>query len=406
VTLLDEAALRERVERLAALDRGSCSPGEREAAALLAEELESLGGSVTVGPERVHGTYWWPTAITSAVAALAGLRGGRSAGAAAAVAAAAAADDIRPGLRLLRRWLLPKRSTQNVSAEFGPPDAPHTVLFVAHYDAAHSGLVFHPELARWPLRKFPKLCENADTTPPTMWGAVAAPALAALAALVGSRALGRIGAVLGVGYLCAMLDIASRRVVPGANDNATGVAALLSVAHSFAADPPDGVRVIVLFPGSEESFMEGMSAYMRRHGEDLSAERTSVVCLDTVGSPELVLLEGEGMLRMRDYPPQFRALVASCADEAGVELLRGLRLRNATDGVIALRAGYPSAMLGSVDEFKIPTDYHWPTDTPDRVDYSTVADAARVCRRLIERLAATRQGAGAGTSNGFGSPRA
>ena len=40
-----------------------------------------------------------------------------------------------------------------------------------------------------------------------------------------------------------------------------------------------------------------------------------------------------------------------------------LRLRNATDGLIALRAGYPTVTLGSVDEFKIPTNYHWPTDT-------------------------------------------
>jgi hypothetical protein len=68
-------------------------------------------------------------------------------------------------------------------------------------------------------------------------------------------------------------------------------------------------------------------------------------------------------------------------------MLAGLRLRNATDGVIALRAGYQSAMFGSVDEFKMPTDYHWPTDTADRVNYSTVAAAAKVTRRVIERIA-------------------
>lgn len=390
MTLLDEAALRERVERLAALDRESGGEGERAAAELLVEELTALNGCrVAVEHERVHGTYWWPTAITSAVAALAGLRGGRAAGAAAALAAAASVDDVRPGFRVLRRSLLPKRSTQNVIAELGPPDAPRTMLLVAHYDAAHSGLVFHPELARWPMRKFPKLRENADTTPPTMWGAVGAPALAALGALLGWRPLARLGAALGVGYLAAMLDIGARGVVPGANDNASGVATLLSVAHSVAADPPAGVRVILLFAGSEESFMEGMSAYMRRHRHELDTASTSVICVDTVGSPGLVLLEGEGMLRMRDYPADFRALIAACAEDTGVEIIRGLRLRNATDGVIALRAGYPSAMLGSVDEFKMPTDYHWPTDTPDRVNYSTVAGAARVCRRAVERVAAT-----------------
>jgi hypothetical protein len=321
------------------------------------------------------------------VAVLCGLRGGRVAAAAGVLATAAAADDIRPAYRVLRRAFLPKKDTLNVTAEFGPADAPHTVLLVAHYDSAHSGLIFHPELARWPLRKFPKMLEQADTTPPTMWGAVAAPALAALAALTGVRVIGRAAAVLGAGYLAAMLDIAARPVVPGANDNATGVAALLSVAHSLAEDMPAGVRVIVLLPGSEESFMEGMSAYMRRHSKDLPADRTSVVCLDTVGSPDLVLLKGEGMLRMRDYPPEFLAVLRGVAEELDIPMHTNLRLRNATDGVIALRAGYPTAMLGSVDEFKMPTDYHWPTDTADRVNYSTVAAAARLTRRVVERLA-------------------
>jgi hypothetical protein len=388
VSLLDEAALRERVERLAALDRGSGSSGEREAAELLAAELRSLDGArVVVEPERVHGTYWWPTAITSAVSVVAALRAGHAAAAAGAVATAAAVDDIRPATRTLRRALLPKKPTQNVIAEFGPADAPRTVLLVAHYDSAHAGLVFHPELARWPLRRFPKLLESSDTTPPTMWGAVAAPALATAAALTRLRPLRWLSALLGAGYLAAMLDIARRAVVPGANDNGSGVAALLSVAHSLAGDMPAGVRVIVLLPGSEESFMEGMSAYMRRHRHALPADSTSVICLDTVGSPNLVLLEGEGMLRMRDYPEDFREFVAACGAEQGVALQRGLRLRNATDGVIALRAGYPTVMLGSVDEFKMPTNYHWPTDTANRVSYSTVAAAACVCRRAIERLA-------------------
>jgi hypothetical protein len=63
-----------------------------------------------------------------------------------------------------------------------------------------------------------------------------------------------------------------------------------------------------------------------------------------------------------------------------------LRFRNATDGLIAMKAGYRTAMVGSVDRYKIPTDYHWPTDTPDRVDYGTVSDSVRLCRRAIERL--------------------
>ena len=74
--------------------------------------------------------------------------------------------------------------------------------------------------------------------------------------------------------------------MPGANDNATGVAVLASLARSLAADPPpDGLRVILLSTGSEESFLEGMHAFARRHFASLPLDRTHFVCVDTVGSP-------------------------------------------------------------------------------------------------------------------------
>ena len=68
-----------------------------------------------------------------------------------------------------------------------------------------------------------------------------------------------------------------------------------------------------------------------------------------------------------------------------VELDTGVKLRNATDGLYALKAGYPCAMLGSATG-QAPANYHWPTDTADNVDYGTLADAARVCEALVRRL--------------------
>ena len=141
--------------------------------------------------------------------------------------------------------------------------------------------------------------------------------------------------------------------------------------------------MILLSTGSEESFMEGMQAFGRRHFADLPTDSTRFVCVDTVGSPHLLTLEGEGMVWMNEYPKDFLAEVKDHANELGIFIWPNLRLRNATDGLIALRAGYPTVTFGSVDEFKIPTDYHWPTDTADRVNYGTVADCARLLHRLI-----------------------
>jgi putative aminopeptidase FrvX len=133
--------------------------------------------------------------------------------------------------------------------------------------------------------------------------------------------------------------------------------------------------------------MEGMQAFARRHFRALPPQSTHVITVDTVGSPQLVQLEGEGMIRMRDYPAAFKDLVSECAAKAGVPLRRGLRFRNATDGLIALRAGYPTVMLGSVDpRTKLPSNYHWPTDTPENVDGRTIADAVTLCTSVIRRL--------------------
>lgn len=133
--------------------------------------------------------------------------------------------------------------------------------------------------------------------------------------------------------------------------------------------------------------MEGMQAFARRHFPALPRDRTHVVCVDTVGSPELTLIEGEGMLRMREYPAAFKTLVADCARECGVHLRRGLRFRNATDGLIALKAGYPTVTIGSVTKHKVPANYHWPTDTADNVDHGSVDDAVTLCAAIVRRLA-------------------
>ena len=143
----------------------------------------------------------------------------------------------------------------------------------------------------------------------------------------------------------------------------------------------------LLSTGSEESFMEGMQAFGRRHFAQLPRSTTEFVCLECVGSPQLCVVEGEGMLRMRYYPDEAREALARAGSEARVELRRGLRTVAATDGLIPLRAGYRVCTLGGVDDTKFPANYHWPTDTPDNLDWSSVESAADVCEVLVRRAA-------------------
>jgi acetylornithine deacetylase/succinyl-diaminopimelate desuccinylase-like protein len=383
-------ARRELIERvvreLASYERPSASDGERRAAEWLSEELRRAGcRDVRVEEERAHGGYWWPLGLLNAGALLAAARGRLPALIVGAAAAAAVYDDVGGGRLWFRRRALPHRPTWNVVAEAGDPDGSRTVVFVAHHDAAHSGLVFHPALPRLAMERMPRLHERADQSLPIIYGVFLGPLLLALWGLTGRRVLRRAGRFFAAGATAAMADIGARAVVPGANDNLSSVAVVVALAHSLREDPPEGVRVILLSTGSEESFMEGMQAFGRRHFGQLPRETTEFVCVECVGSPQLCVVEGEGMLRMRLYPEGSREALARAGAEAGVPLERGLRTVAATDGLIALRAGYPTCTLGAVDETKFPANYHWPTDTPDNLDWESVEGAAAVCEAYVRR---------------------
>ena len=379
---VDITRLRATVEHLASFDRPSASEGERRAAEWIRGELEAQGVAAVVEEERAVGSMPLPLGLLSAAGVLAGL-GGRRLAPLGLLAAAGIVDDVSGGPHVFRR-LLPHRMTYNVTATAGDPAADHTLVFVAHHDAANGGLIFRPELQRLIADAFPEWYAKQETSPQVMRLVAAGPALAAIP---WTR---KLGLAISAGGALAFADIGTRTVVPGANDNLTAVAVLLELARLLREQPVEGVRVLLVSTGSEESFMEGMRGWVRRHGPSLDPTSTRIVVLETLGSPELLLLEGEGMVWMTDYDEEVRDLIAAAAAEAGAPLRRGLRLGFATDALPALRAGLPVATLASCDEYKMPSNYHSQRDVPHNVDFETVAAAARVAETVIRRAASAR----------------
>jgi hypothetical protein len=385
----DLARLRATVEHLASFDRPSASEGEYRAAEWIRGELEALGVPARIEVETAVGSMAIPLGLLSAAGALAGLSRRRTA-ALGLLAAAGIVDDVSGGPQLFRR-LLPHRSTFNVTGTAGDPDATETLVFVAHHDAANGGVIFRPELTRVVADAFPEWYARQQTQPQVMRLVAAGPALAGLGGLLGSRLLRRIGAIGSALSGLAFLDIATRTVVPGANDNLSAVAALLEIARLLHEEPVRGVRVLLVSTGSEESFMEGMRGWVRRHAPRLDPARTRVVVLESVGAPELLLVEGEGMIWMNDYDPDVLAFLDAAAADAGVPVRRGLRIGFATDALPALGAGLPTATLASCDEYKLPTNYHSQRDIPRNVEYGTIAATVRVAEAAI-RAAANGRG--------------
>ncbi len=383
----DQAWLRELLEQLERFYRPPASEGERRAAEWIVERFAEEGAEARIEAEPAHGTFWWPLGLGAALGALGGiaaLRGRRLLGAAlGAVGAAGIADDFPPGKRRLRRPLA-SRTTYNVLCEIGPADAERTVVVVSHHDAAHSGLVFHPALPQIADRL--GLIEGQDTSPALMAPVIGGPILAALGALSGRRLLSKLGIFFGLGTVAAMADIGLRKTVPGANDNGTGVITLLALARRFREEPPEGIRVILLSTGSEESFSEGIKAFGERHFPNLPRETTLFASVDSIGSPHLLVLRGEGFLKMHEYSPRALELFDDLAEELGIWLFPNLRLHNGTDGLEPLAAGYETVSICGCTDLKQPANYHWPNDIAENVEFGTVANGIRLLEAAIRRL--------------------
>ena len=145
--------------------------------------------------------------------------------------------------------------------------------------------------------------------------------------------------------------------------------------------------MILLSTGSEESFSEGMKAFGERHFAELPRESTFFLCLESLGSAHLLVLRGEGFLKMREYPPRALAFIDGLAEELGIWLYPNLRLHNGTDGLEPLAAGYETAVARRLHRPQAAGQLPLAATTSPRTSTSsTVADAIRLSEAAIRRL--------------------
>jgi hypothetical protein len=360
--------LRADVEALAAMTRDSAGAGERAAAAWLADRLRAAGAQdVRVEPYRSQGTYAWIHAAHAAVGLLAAARGGR-AGAALALAALVSLELEGSGRCQWLRRGLPAGEGANVVARVPARGRrERTIVLAAHHDAARTGLAWDPRI---------RALEAGRNARRRRIDGFLQPVAAALgmAALPWRPARAAGAAVLA---LAAALDvdIARSPTVPGANDNATGVAALIAL----AAEPLDGTEVILVSTGCEESGMGGMRAFLRAHAHELDPGSTLVLGLDTLGSGVPAVVAAEGVIRTHRYREEDLALVPAEAER--------WRIGGWTDPVLARFAGLPALCLISFRDGWIP-NYHRLTDTPERVDYACVERCVELARATARAFSA------------------
>ena len=381
----DPGGLGADVAALAAMERGSAGPGEQAAAQWAAGRLEECGAvDVRVDAYTGRTTNSWSFAGHSAIA-LAAQRLGGLAGAALALGSLLSLErDVSGRAPWRRRCVGGSEGAVAGGRIAATGERRGTVVLVAHLDAARTGLAWHPRVTQLGAQR--NLARRRME--PVMGLQALAMAGSVIAALVPRRLPARRlvsfpAAILNLLAIALNLDIARSAVVPGANDNASGVAAALAVAQAFAESPPENVDVEIALVGGEEVGMGGFSAWLERRAPGLDPATTFVLGLDTLGSGTPIVAGAEGAMATYRYPADALELVDEGARLAGEPEPSRWRIGAWTDPLLALLRGYPAASIRSVGPGYYP-HYHHPTDLPEFVDYGCVAACARIAAGTVE----------------------
>jgi Zn-dependent M28 family amino/carboxypeptidase len=180
------------------------------------------------------------------------------------------------------------------------------------------------------------------------------------------------------------LGVRNGATYPGADDNASGVAAMLSLAGWFSAHPPARSILLVAFDGEEQG-LQGARHFTARPPVDLK-RITAVVNLDMIGRGDKNTLFVAGT---RHYPAlepivreaaRGRALVVAFGHDGGSA---GEDWTNSSDHGPFHAAGVPFLYFGVEDH----ADYHKPTDTAEKIPRAFYLEATRLVLDVVARLA-------------------
>jgi Zn-dependent M28 family amino/carboxypeptidase len=171
-----------------------------------------------------------------------------------------------------------------------------------------------------------------------------------------------------------MIDIALSGIVPGAYDNASGVAAVLSAAEELDSDPPENLDVWVVLAGAEESLCEGMRSFVRAHGEELDEDRTVFVNVDSVSHGDVTYEVSEGPVVSYPLDQQLVEGAAALGEDPRFNA-RPLRYPLLDDALPARLRGYRAITIRTTEDGLPAPWYHTEADTPDRVDSAALTRA-------------------------------
>ncbi len=363
--------------------RPSTGEGERRAAAYVSAQLEKFGYLVKQEPFRSPNSFsqvYIPVYVLALMGFVADALGSVAFGLLlTGVAFVCFIGENTTSLKLMSA-VIPKSKSLNVVARLAPRELPRRrLVLVAHLDSTRSGLMWHPRLVRSFRATFLLLAL-----------AMAAMPLLILVEVATQRRLFLPFAIPFAVYIAyALLLLVHRELffghVHGANDNASGVGVMLTMAEVMALDAPAETEVLVVATGCEEAGLVGMQSFLRRHKEELA--RAWIINIDNVGAGDVTYTTREGMLLPHRTGRELNETAVKVAALPGIKVTGAPFRTMSNDTEPALLRGLEAiTVIATADG--IPVNWHWKTDTFENIDPDCVDMAYRFVEQLVRRLIA------------------
>lgn len=278
------------------------------------------------------------------------------------------------------RPLIPARggTSTNVIARHGAATDP-SLIVVAELDSGRASPRFNPRFAPGP-RGWALVVHAALVGVPVVSGA----AWVAESARPLPSSLWTVALAL-TALLCValLMDLRAEKALPlleGANDNATGIEAIMQLSARFT-----GGAVWWVLVGSGHAGQIGMQAFLEAHGHRLGDAR--ILGVRGLGGGELDAPADEGVWRLR----RADAALLDAAVEAGTASTRLRATQTAASVAIARRL--PAATIAGVDERGAVAKQGLPGDSSGNVDERALRRAIEVVARVVEVVTGERDAA-------------
>ena len=267
-----------------------------------------------------------------------------------------------------------RKKSANVIVEVGRGS--HLFILTAHYDSTKAAYSFNPRVVH----------RLRDTIRLNFASASIVSLLTVIGSIL-SKPMLLIAIVLSAPLWISIMILVHRELfhsyVPGANDNASGVAVLLGVAKALATDTRlsellNNTTILIAFTGAEEVGLLGSHMLFRTLKDKLF--KAIIINVDNPGAGTLTLTECEGVILRWCSNKAFRERLWKFAESKGLSLVTYQLLP--TDATPLMRRGLNVTSLMAFDK-GIIRNYHWYSDTIEGIEEENLEKAKNLIIDLL-----------------------